>query len=196
MSRVILGSASPRRRRLLEEAGWTVEQRPPAIDDGELMIDTGTPEATVAALAWFKAAQLGPPEGDAVASIAADTVCVVRNEILGKPGDQADAARMLGLMAPGRHRTLTGVCVLGRNGGRRLFVDAATVEMDAIEPASLQTYLDSAEWRGKAGGYNLADRVAAGWPVRCWGDPTTVMGLPMRRLLPILAELGSSETSA
>jgi len=195
MRRVILGSASPRRRRLLAEAGWTVDQRPPAIDDGELRIEAGTPEATVAALAWFKAAQLGSPDGDAVVSIAADTICAVGDRLLGKPVDRRDAADMLARLAPGRHRTLTGVCVLGRDGSRRLFVDSATVAMDAIDPAVIEAYLDSEAWRGKAGGYNLADRVAAGWPVHCTGDPTTVMGLPMRRLGPMLDELAAAEAS-
>jgi septum formation protein len=181
---------------LLAEAGWDVEQRPPAIDDGALRIDAGTPEATVAALAWFKAAQVGPPDGDALASIAADTVCVVDGRILGKPVDRDDAAGMLARMAPGRHRTVTGVCVLGREGSRRLFVDGATVEMAEIDPVAMQAYLDSEEWRGKAGGYNLADRVAAGWPVRCIGDPATVMGLPMRRLLPMLEDLAAAESSS
>jgi septum formation protein len=196
MPRVILGSASPRRRRLLAEAGWIVDQRPPDIDDGELRIDAGSPEATVAALAWFKAAQLGPPDGEAIASIAADTVCAAEGRILGKPVDRADAAAMLQLMAPGRHRTLTGVCVQGRDGSRHLFVDAAIVEMDAIDPESLASYLDSGEWHDKAGGYNLADRVDAGWPIRCTGDPTTVMGLPMRRLQPMLEQLARTETPA
>jgi septum formation protein len=195
MRHVILGSASPRRRRLLSEAGWIVDQRPPGIDDGELRIDAGTPEATVAALAWFKAAQLGPPDEGAVASITADTVCAAGGRILGKPGDRAEAAGMLGLMAPGRHRTLTGVCVLGRDGSRRLFVDASIVEMDVIDPDALSAYLDSGEWRDKAGGYNLADRVDAGWPIRCTGDPTTVMGLPMRRLQPILEAMAGMESS-
>ncbi len=193
MSRVILGSASPRRRRLLADAGWDVDQRSPAIDDGELRIDAGSPEATVAALAWFKAAQFDPPGRDAVVTIAADTVCALDGRILGKPADRAEAGEMLRRLAPGRHRTLTGVCLRGRDGSRRLFVDSATVEMGAIDPASLEAYLDSGEWRGKAGGYNLADRIAAGWPIRCTGDPTTVMGLPMRRLQPMLDAMASAE---
>lgn len=190
MRRVILGSASPRRRRLLEEAGWEVEQRPPAIDDGALPIDAGTPEATVAALAWFKAAQLDLPTGPTRAAIAADTVCAVGDRILGKPRDRADASAMLRLLSGGDHRTLTGVCLLDRAGGRRLFVDAATVAVGELDDATLDAYLDTGEWTDKAGGYNLADRIAAGWPIRCEGDPTTVMGLPMRRLGPMLDAMG------
>lgn len=186
MRRVILGSASPRRRRLLEEAGWAVEQRPPAIDDGALAIDAGSPETTVAALAWFKAAQIEPPVGRMCAVIAADTVCAVEGRILGKPPDRDAAAAMLRLLAGGAHRTLTGVCLLDRSGGRRLLVDAATVVVGELDPGEIEGYLDTGAWSDKAGGYNLADRIAAGWPIRCEGDPATVMGLPMRRLVPIL----------
>lgn len=189
MGRVILGSASPRRRRLLEGAGWHVDQRPPAIDDGALAIDAATPEAIVAALAWFKAAQLEPPFGEACAAIAADTVCAIGNRILGKPRDRADASAMLRLLAGSDHRTLTGVCVLDRQGGRHLFVDAATVVMGDLDDAMLKAYLETGDWSDKAGGYNLADRLEAGWPIRCEGDPSTVMGLPLRRIVPMLESL-------
>jgi septum formation protein len=196
MPKVILGSASPRRRRLLEEAGWSVDQRAPDIDDGELGIDAGSPEATVAALAWFKAAQLGTPSEDAIALIAADTVCSVAGRILGKPADRDAAADMFRQMIPGTHRTLTGVCIRDGFGGRRLFVDAASVEIAAVDQRLIDAYLDSGEWEGKAGGYNLADRLAAGWPIRCQGDPSTVMGLPMRRLTPLLKAMLASEPGA
>ena len=72
---------------------------------------------------------------------------------------------------------------------RLLFTDSSTVEVDRIPSETLDAYLDGGEWRGKAGGYNLVDRVADGWPVRCVGDPDTVMGLPMRRLRPLLERL-------
>lgn len=193
MRGVILGSASPRRRLLLEEAGWRVEQRPPAIDDGRLEIDAGTPEATVAALAWFKAAQIAPPEEPGIAVIAADTVCAVGDRILGKPRDLDDASAMLRLLAGGRHRTLTGVCVLDRTARRRMFVDASIVTFGDLEDAEIDAYLATDAWTDKAGGYNLADRIAAGWPIECEGDPTTVMGLPMRRLVPMLEAMTGSD---
>jgi septum formation protein len=189
LRKLILGSASPRRRRLLEEAGWAVDQQPPVIDDGLLPLHAATPEATVAALAWFKAAQMALPVGEAVAAIAADTLCVAGNRLLGKPVDRNEASAMLRQLLSGRHQTLTGVCIRHRDGRRQLFVDAATVDMQAPAPEEIESYLDSEAWRGKAGGYNLVDRQAAGWPIRCFGDPTTVMGLPMQRLSPILDAL-------
>lgn len=82
---VLLGSASPRRRLLLEQAGWRVEQVSPEIDDGVIHLETDSPPRIVEALAWFKGAQIGPPDHPHVASVAADTVCVVDGAILGSP---------------------------------------------------------------------------------------------------------------
>lgn len=191
---IILASQSPRRLDLLRSAGWNVDPRPPAIDDGRLEIEAGDPETTVLSLAWFKAAQLGPPT-DAFASIAADTICVAAGRILGKPSDRTEAREMLGLLQDGAHRTLSGVCIVLKNGERRFMVDAARVEIGELDLQVIEGYLDGDEWGDKAGGYNLADRQAAGWPIRCEGDPGTVMGLPMRRLQPWLRRLAASSIS-
>ena len=194
MSRsVLLGSASPRRRRLLESAGWRVEQVAPAIDDGVIRLAPSSPARTVEALAWSKSAQIVDVDAAHVASIAADTVCIVGDEIVGKPGDRAEAEGMITRMLGRRHRTITGVCVRNRAGRRLLFSDVAEVSMGDLDPERIEAYLDSGAWVGKAGGYNLEDRIADGWPIECDGDPSTVMGLPIRRLVPLLDELATSE---
>ena len=59
-----------------------------------------------------------------------------------------------------------------------------------LDDGEIERYVSAGGWRGKAGGYNLAERLAAGWPIRCEGDPTSVMGLPMARVAPLLRELG------
>ena len=190
MSRsVLLGSASPRRRILLEQAGWGVEQISPGIDDGLIRLETDSPPHIVESLAWFKAAQIGPPSHPHVASVAADTVCVVDGEVLGKPRDREHAAQMITSMVRRRHQTITGVCVRDRSGGRLFFSDIASVEIGDLSADVLDRYLDSGDWTGKAGGYNLIDRVEDGWPLVCVDDPTTVMGLPIRRLIPILEQI-------
>lgn len=173
---------------MLQEAGWPVEVRPPAIDDGEIIVQEGTPARAILALTWFKAAQLGPLEG-ALVGIAADTVCVTRGRILGKPKDEIEARWMIERLQGHVHHTMTAVCLLQPDRPREFLLDAARVEFGAIRESELQAYLDSGDWQGKAGGYNLVDRQTAGWPVRCEGDPDTVMGLPMRRLQPILRRL-------
>ncbi|MBC02391.1 MAG: hypothetical protein CMJ34_03675 [Phycisphaerae bacterium] len=191
---IVLGSGSPRRLRMLQDAGWRVESRPPAIDDGEISIRSGTPSRAVLALTWFKAAQLEVLQGDLVA-IAADTICVSDGMILGKPGDSTEARRMLERLQGSVHVTMTGVCILRPGCPRKFLLDRARVEFGVLEESELRSYIDSGEWRGKAGGYNLVDRQAAGWPVRCDGDPDPVMGLPMRRLQPLLARLAEASSS-
>ncbi|MEE2896004.1 MAG: Maf family protein [Planctomycetota bacterium] len=186
--KLVLGSASPRRLEMLRGVGFDVESRPPPIDDGAVRVWRGSPADTVLSLAWFKAAQMNDlDEGDV--GLAADTVCVVGGRILGKPRDRRDARGMLTALQDGPHTTITGVCIVMKGRTRLLFTDSSTVEVDRIPSETLDAYLDGGEWRGKAGGYNLVDRVDDGWPIRCVGDPDTVMGLPMRRLRPLLERL-------
>ena len=189
---VILASQSPRRRQLLEEAGFEVSSRLPEIDDGGMQLHGEDFSHWVESLAWFKMAQVSPELGEAVAIVAADTVCEVDGRILGKPGDRAEAAGMLDLMADQAHITRTGVYVFdGRH--RILFNDASLVRVGKLDPQRLEAYLDSGQWQGKAGGYNLSERQADGWPIECEGDPTTVMGLPMGMLSPILERMCDDE---
>lgn len=173
---------------MLREAGWRVEVSPPAIDDGEILVQSGNPTSTVLSLAWFKAAQM-ELLGGAFVGLAADTVCVSKGRILGKPHDPAEALEMLGQLQGGVHMTITGVCIIHRDHSRKFLFDAARVDFGDLSRSDITAYVDSGEWRGKAGGYNLVDRQVAGWPVRCQGDPTTVMGLPMLKLQPMLERL-------
>ena len=184
---VWLASRSPRRLELLSKAGVPVVARPAAVDDGCLVAGRVTPREWVASLAFFK--------GRAVANdllahgehrgtvLAADTICVHRDRFLGQPRDVGHARAILESLCGDVHVTMTGVCLIALADGRRWFVvDEAVVRIGRIEPRSLEAYLASGEWRGKAGAYNLQDRLDAGWDIRCAGDPATVMGLPMQTL--------------
>ena len=70
-----------------------------------------------------------------------------------------------------------------------LFEDSTLLRMGTPSDEDIEAYLASGSWEGKAGGYNLSERIEAGWPIEFEGDPTTVMGLPMQRLVPLLEEL-------
>lgn len=193
---LLLASRSPRRRRLLEEAGIPHTSQDPGIDDGLLRPGGATPSHWVAALAYLKAACALARHGRIGACIlGADTVCIVSGRIMGQPRDEADAAAMLHAFEDRPHQVLTGVAILsgpdqGSLARREIFADSATVHMGVVGPARMAEYLSTGAWRGKAGAYNLEDRLAAGWPIRFDGDPTTVVGLPMRLLLPRLRRLG------
>ncbi len=183
-----LASGSPRRRRMLAEAGIRATVRPAGVDDGRLRPGPVPPRWWVAALAWFKGAWVAraiaaeSPEARGTV-LAADTVCVLDGRVVGQPPDAAAARATIAAVAGGSHRVLTGVALVELPGmSRRLLVDEATVACGPLAPEEIDAYVAGEAWRGKAGGYNLEERTAAGWPLRCDGDPATVVGLPMRRL--------------
>lgn len=195
---VLLASSSPRRRELLERAGAEVIVAAPAIDDAAAPFGHGDARRLVLSLAWFKAAQvLTDPAAMTARSrarwlIAADTVCALGGRILGKPTSGEEARRMIEALGGRGHRVLTGVALVElTTGARRLFVDEAKVSVGTIPTRLLETHLSQERWRGRAGGYNFDEVRMAGWPIDCEGDETTVTGLPMRLLLPMLREASS-----
>lgn len=191
--RLVLATQSARRRRMLEDAGVSFDLAPAGVDDGPLRPGGGTARQWVASLAILKAeaarrAMSLIERADALI-LGADTIVVAGEAIIGQPADRADAERILRTLSGGAHSVVTGAALIeGATGRRTLLVDAAGVRVGAIDPASMASYLDSGEWRGKAGAYNLSERLEAGWPIEYEGDPATIMGLPMQRLLPILRD--------
>ena len=187
-----LASSSPRRRQLLAEAGWRATVCTPHVDDGLLRPGAVSPAVWVTALAYLKGRDVISRQGAQLAEsggtvLSADTVCVHQGDILGQPRDEAHARAMITRLTNELHHTLTGLSLIdARTGERLLFADATTVRVGELSGDQIDAYVESGEWRGKAGGYNLAERLEAGWPITCEGDPTTVMGLPMRRLHDLL----------
>lgn len=199
-----LASASPRRRRLLLEHGIPHIAEAPPLDDGTLDPGDADPARWVAALAYLKAAaalrRLDREGRGPYVILGADTIVVKAGRIIGQPSDAEHARSILMALAGGEHSVLTGVALLTPQGhvasplarGRSIFTDRATVCVGAIEPAEIDNYVASGQWRGKAGAYNLAERVEAGWPLTYEGDAGTIMGLPMRRLAPLLHRFAPS----
>ena len=179
---LVLASRSPRRRLLLREAGIDARVIDPKLDDGLIAASTSVaPEEWVAALAYLKAragAEQLPP-GSLV--LGADTVVVKDSRIIGQPRDESHAREIIRALRNTDHEVVTGVAIISADQ-RLIFSDSAHVIVGDIPDASIESYLASAQWRGKAGAYNLAERQQAGWPIEVTGDPTTVMGLPMQRL--------------
>ncbi len=198
MRHLVLASASPRRRELLRLADFRFEVHVPDFDDGLLDASRHDAESWVLAMAFMKARRVADQRAQgAEVILGADTVCVDEQSILGKPRDANDAHQMIRRLRSRRHRTLTGVClVYADTGARTLLLDEAQVDVGLLTDAAIDAYVASGDWQGKAGGYNFADRVAAGWPVRCVGDESSVMGLPMGRLTPVLrAVINGNETA-
>ena len=190
--RVVLASSSPRRRRLLDEHGIVHEAIAPPIDDGDLAPGDTNPVGWVVALAHLKARSVADTTERSALVLGCDTVVVRGDTIIGQPADLPDARRILESLGGGRHTVITGVAIIdAATGERRHLVDSAAVTVGGLDPQAIEKYLASGQWRGKAGAYNLMDRIGAGWPIEYAGDPTTVMGLPMRRLAPLLRQLGA-----
>ena len=208
---LLLASRSPRRRELLTGAGIEHIARHPGIDDTMMRpgsasepsgASPGEAERWAAALAYLKAATalknriFTDAERERAAWVlGADTVVVKGSGeagLIGTPADEKDAARMLRRLSDGTHEVVTGVALLRPVSPdphiteRRLFVDRATVHVGKLTDELLDPYLASGHWQGKAGAYNLAERISAGWPITFTGDPGTVMGLPMIKLLRVL----------
>lgn len=198
--RVLLASRSPRRRSLLNEAGIEHEARHPGFDDSAL-VPTGVSAAEwVTALAHLKAAagaELARGGNMPRLVLGADTTCVQGTTFLGTPASAEEAERMLRAFVGAAHDVVTGVAVIDTVTGRRwLFSDSAVVRWGEVGDEQIRAYVASGEWHGKAGAYNLRERLDAGWKIEYDGDPTTIMGLPMRLLtreLPrIAAELNAA----
>jgi septum formation protein len=180
---------------MMQQAGMDVRVVETDIDDA-LLRNPGVPaEHWVMAMAHLKArsaadAMLGlappPPSG---CILGADTVCVVDGRMFGQPRDADDAAAMVRMMRDRWHHTLTGVCLIDLPWRTRLiWFDRARVRIGRVSDEQIESYVGSGQWRGKAGAYNLSERIEAGWPIEVIGDATTVMGLPMRRLLPLIQD--------
>lgn len=188
---LILASQSPRRAQLLREAGIAFEQHSPPFADPDQPPDHlrgHEAEQYATSLALQKARSMSEQRTDRSPILAADTICVAADaRLVGKPADRVHAEQMLRRFVNSSHCVITGVTLLVPDLEPTAFADTATVWFGQVTDDQLADYLDAGDWRGKAGGYNLFDRQAAGWPITVQGDPTTVVGLPMLRLGPLLA---------
>ncbi len=180
---LILASASPRRRLLLEEAGYSFEVDPSDIDEPE-PLERVDPASYAADLAWRKAWVVARRRQDGLI-LAADTVCEVDGQILNKPLDRADAERMIRLQEGRDLVVLTALwLVCARIWESRGVVERSVVRFRPLQDRERQAYLDSGQWKGKAGGYGVQD--ADPFVTVIQGSWSNVVGLPMERLAPML----------
>jgi len=197
---LVLASTSPRRRDLLAENGYQFTIVDPGIDDALLREPKGVrPDQWACSLAYLKASaavrrcrHLHVPLSDETVVLGADTVVIKAGMLIGKPADAADAGRIIRLLRAGEHRVVTGVALLcPRTDRRQIFADTATVRFGELGDGAVDEYVASGNWRGKAGGYNLFERSAAGWPLNWEGDPTAIVGLPVAALRKALSTWSS-----
>ena len=185
--RLVLASASPRRQALLREAGYDFLAAPADIDESDLP-DNLLPGAIAEHLAFEKARAVAERFADDVV-LGADTVVAFGDMPLGKPDDADDARRMLQLLGGTTHLVVTGVALIRRSTSlvRRGRVTSA-VGMRVLTPDEIDAYVQSGEWRGKAGGYGIQDQDP--FVTRMSGCHTNIVGLPMTTTRQLLAEAG------
>ena len=185
---LVLASASPRRRELLEQLGLALVIA--AADIDETPLPGERPADYVRRVAGAKCDAVVAARGAAVPPVlAADTTVIAAGEILGKPADAADARRMLERLAGRRHEVATAYCI--RFADQVLARTVTTVvAFRALAPAEVEAYVASGEWRGKAGGYAVQG-IAGGFVTELRGSHTNVIGLPLAEVLADLQASGA-----
>lgn len=173
--RIVLASASPRRREILCNIGLPPDKIIPS--DADESIECGTPaDETVKILSERKAYAILPKTEIDDVIIASDTVVSLDDKILGKPKDRQEAFNMLKTLSGKVHSVYTGVCIV-YSGKKSVFCNKTDVEFYTLTDNDINSYLDTGEPFDKAGAYGIQGRGAV-LVKRINGDFFSVMGLP------------------
>ena len=176
---LILASASPQRRAILEQVGIPFEVRPADVEE-----ETAGDPAEVAEFNARRKAAAVP--GDLV--LGADTVVALDGEILGKPRDAAQAREYAGRLNGRTHEVVGGVVVAEHGAVTAVFHEITRVRFRDCDDATLDWYMATGEWEGRAGGYAIQGAGAA-LVEGIEGDYLNVVGLPLARLLDVRPDL-------
>jgi septum formation protein len=185
--RLVLASASPRRLDLLARIGIVPDAVIPA-DIDETPLKGELPPLYAARIAAAKADEVRKAEPGSII-LAADTVVAAGRRILPKTEDEAEARRTLGLLSGRRHRVLSAVTAIDAAGIARHRLSSTIVAFKPLSHAEIDAYLESGEWRGKAGAYAIQGRAEA--LVRMIsGSHSGVVGLPLYETRALLRAAG------
>lgn len=174
--RLILASASPRRIELLSQIAIAPDHVVPA-DIDEIPASAETPRDLCARLARAKAEFVAADYPDDFV-LAADTIVALGRRILGKPRDAQEAAAFLNFMSGRAHRVYTGVGLVSPGGKTTMRIVETRLKMKRLSPQDIQTYIQTNEWKGKAGAYGIQGYASA-FITHINGSYTNVVGLPL-----------------
>jgi len=180
---LVLASSSPRRQELLRSAGISFEVQPAEIPENALPGESAKDCAERLAREKALAVARQRPH-DLV--LGADTVVVVDGQLLGKPTDAADAARMLRMLSGREHQVITGVCLVV-SGQSSVASETTLVTVNELTDQDIADYVASGEPMDKAGAYAIQGP-ASRWIPRIEGDYSNVVGLPVALVLRMLRE--------
>jgi septum formation protein len=190
---LILASASPRRYELLTQIGLVPDALLPA-DLDESPKKSELPRTLAQRLAREKASAVGKiaaarPEFAGFYLIAADTVVSVGRRILPKCELREEARECLRLLSGRAHRVYTGVAVMSARSGLRQKLVETRVRFKRLSEREINAYIETQEWRGKAGGYAIQGRAGA-FAIKLVGSYSSVVGLPLYETMSLLSGLG------
>ena len=186
MQKIILASQSPRRKQLLEWAEVTFDII--VADTDESYPAALSPESIAVYIAKNKALAIKANSNVHLPILAADTIVVLQNDIIGKPKDRADAIHILSRLAGKQHKVITGVVVL--SGDKEIsFADTTAVEFHPLTQEQIEFYVDKYQPYDKAGAYAIQEWIGVVGIKAIDGDFYNVMGLPVSRVVQALAAL-------
>jgi septum formation protein len=177
---LILASASPQRRAILEQLGVAFRVEAPEVEE----LTKGDPRALVRENALRKARAIAASER----VLGADTAVVLDGHAFGKPGDEGEAETFLRRLSGRTHEVMSGIAVREPGGAERSDVAVTRVRFRRLEQRDLAWYLASGEWRERAGAYAIQGRGAA-LVEEIEGDYWNVVGLPVAALLRLVPDL-------
>ena len=180
MKRIILASSSPRRIEMMKNNGYKPEIIPAHVDE-EILIDMSC-EAAAMAMAYKKAAYISEQINTDAVIIAADTIVVYGDEIMGKPIDKDDAYRMLSRLRNSYHQVMTGVAIIDTEKNiKHCFCDTTDVYFKDYTDEELLAYINTDKPYDKAGGYAIQGTFGK-YIDRFEGDYDNVVGFPWYRV--------------
>lgn len=189
MRKIILASASPRRRELLEQGGIPFTVIP---SQAEGKITTEQPGQAVEELSYLKCSDIYEKSLGDVLVIGADTVVASEGKILGKPSSQKDAVKMLQSLQGREHEVYTGVTIMAREGNenrKKTFHEKTKVVFYPMSDEEIRSYVNTGEPMDKAGAYGIQGKSAV-FIKEISGDYNNVVGLPLARLYQELKNMG------
>ncbi len=183
--KLILASASPRRRKLLEDAGFTFTVQPANIE--EQLPESGDPEKTAIANSLVKARWVAR-QHDSGLVVGADTVVSYDSRIIGKPVDEKDAISILQALSGTRHKVVTGIAIIEPSTGREVTAAETTgIVMRQMSDEEIRAYVDSGEATGKAGAYAIQE-TGDRFVEKIEGSFSNVVGFPIDLFRKLLAD--------
>ena len=178
MKHIILASASPRRKEILELADLKFDIMP---SNAQEITTKTAPNEVVMELASIKAKDIYKKSEKQSMIVGADTVVAYQGQILGKPADEADAKRMLTMLSGQTHEVYTGVCII-EDGKTKTFYEETKVTFYEISDEQIDHYIKTGEPMDKAGSYGIQGKAAV-FIKGIEGDYYNVVGFPIARFL-------------